>query len=361
MGGQLWEVVGGSEKGGIVVRTGRELTSAQTAERLSTSAVVEELERHGDRLRFKRLTGTGPIEGWVSLRLKDKVLLEPRSGDEVQPAKPATIPKTTNIPNPKSAAAQRKTDQAEKPNRSADSPSDYQTRLAELKERYAHLELDVPYEAYKWRPEELENFFESGGFIKPVKTMIPEQKPKQERKTSVPDIEQFTNAEALKIQNELKRGFSNKDFEQSLKTLQANYPNRKTRGHADGAAYFEAFEALTMTVYYSVLPKWDLTPDWNGVNDMFAKMHSAMNDRTIKKLMEDINTLLGLPRDAVFKPNAKVKTFVFHPKGDAPILGFAREFVQDDDGDEAHEFLVEDPSTGELCRAGVSALEDSFI
>lgn len=86
MGGQRWEVVGGADKGGILVRTGKDLTSPQAPERLSTSAVVEELERQGDRLRYRRLTGDGPAEGWVSLRLKDKVLLEPR--DPQQPASP---------------------------------------------------------------------------------------------------------------------------------------------------------------------------------------------------------------------------------------------------------------------------------
>lgn len=379
MGGQLWEVVGGSDKGGIVVRSGRELTSPQAAERLSTSALVEELERHGERLHYKLLAGTGPSEGWVSLKLKDKVLLEQRNATRSQSAKPAPVPQNTQHPKPKSSAqqkaeplekpkdpkpkpsAQQKVEPAEKRSTNDDSPHDYQARLADLRERYAHLELDVPYDAYKWTPEELENYFESGGFIKPVKTAkqetAPEHKPRQERKTSVPDVPQFSRGEALKIQTELKGGFSNKDFQQALKTLQGNFPNRKSRGHADVAAYFEAFEALTMTVYHAVLPKYDLSGDWNGVNDMFAKMETQLSDRTIKKLMEEINALLGLPRDAVFKPNIKVSTFVFCPAGNAPSMGFTRQLVQDDDGDEAHEFLVEDPATGELRKVGSSALD----
>eukprot|EP00913_Durusdinium_trenchii_P026516 g24877.t1 len=107
MGG-LWEVVGGSEKGGVLVRTaddsniGRLSTGAlleelgredsrreaskrslhgarsSTGGRLSTGALVRELELKEQRLRFLRLTGTGPETGWASIRLQDgQPLLEP--------------------------------------------------------------------------------------------------------------------------------------------------------------------------------------------------------------------------------------------------------------------------------------------
>mmetsp|Transcript_10263 Transcript_10263/g.32552 ORF Transcript_10263/g.32552 Transcript_10263/m.32552 type:complete len:527 (-) Transcript_10263:124-1704(-) len=74
--GQIWEVVGGGDKGGIMVREGIQTTSAQEADRLSTGALVRELQLVGDRLSYERLTGTGPERGWVSTRLKDKALLE---------------------------------------------------------------------------------------------------------------------------------------------------------------------------------------------------------------------------------------------------------------------------------------------
>ncbi|CAE7209823.1 unnamed protein product [Symbiodinium necroappetens] len=64
-----WEVVGGSDKGGILVREGQSTTSKQLADRLSTGALVEELDLRGERLQFKRLTGTGPEIGWVSREL----------------------------------------------------------------------------------------------------------------------------------------------------------------------------------------------------------------------------------------------------------------------------------------------------
>eukprot|EP00931_Biecheleriopsis_adriatica_P122872 TRINITY_DN97921_c0_g1_i1.p1 TRINITY_DN97921_c0_g1~~TRINITY_DN97921_c0_g1_i1.p1 ORF type:complete len:343 (-),score=73.93 TRINITY_DN97921_c0_g1_i1:78-1106(-) len=69
-----WEVVGGAEKGGLVVRQGPQLTSEQLEQRLSTGSLVEQLELKGERLHFRRLSGTGPDVGWISTKLKDKAL-----------------------------------------------------------------------------------------------------------------------------------------------------------------------------------------------------------------------------------------------------------------------------------------------
>eukprot|EP00931_Biecheleriopsis_adriatica_P028014 TRINITY_DN16750_c2_g3_i1.p1 TRINITY_DN16750_c2_g3~~TRINITY_DN16750_c2_g3_i1.p1 ORF type:complete len:433 (-),score=96.33 TRINITY_DN16750_c2_g3_i1:56-1354(-) len=75
MAPRTWKVVGGSDKGGIVVRAGKALTSEQLTERLSTGALVKELRLEGERLNFERSSGTGPATGWVSLKLKEKELL----------------------------------------------------------------------------------------------------------------------------------------------------------------------------------------------------------------------------------------------------------------------------------------------
>lgn len=69
-----WVVVGGGDKGGILVREGQATSSAQCSERLSTGSLVEELELQGERLHYKLLTGDGPGEGWISIKLKDKDL-----------------------------------------------------------------------------------------------------------------------------------------------------------------------------------------------------------------------------------------------------------------------------------------------
>lgn len=71
---QRWEVVGGADRGGILVRTGLELKSPEASSRLATGSLLEELELVGERLRYRRLTGAGPEEGWISITLKDKVL-----------------------------------------------------------------------------------------------------------------------------------------------------------------------------------------------------------------------------------------------------------------------------------------------
>ncbi|CAE7748230.1 Gpsm1 [Symbiodinium sp. CCMP2456] len=66
-----YEVVSCAELGGALVREGKSLTSQQLA-RLGIGAVVSELERVGERLRFKKVSGSGPESGWVSAKLLSK-------------------------------------------------------------------------------------------------------------------------------------------------------------------------------------------------------------------------------------------------------------------------------------------------
>ncbi|CAE7694574.1 FNTB [Symbiodinium sp. CCMP2592] len=79
----LWEIVGGSETGGIVVRQGRELKSTQEPERLATKSLVEELELVAERLHYRLQSGRGPQEGWISIRISGKELAVRR--DEAGP------------------------------------------------------------------------------------------------------------------------------------------------------------------------------------------------------------------------------------------------------------------------------------
>lgn len=101
MAGRVWEVVGGAEKGGILVREGRGLKSAEAPERLSTGAIVREWELEGDRLRYRLVTGTGPKAGWVSTKLKDKALLV-LTGEE-KPAEPSLAEPPAEAPAPAQA------------------------------------------------------------------------------------------------------------------------------------------------------------------------------------------------------------------------------------------------------------------
>jgi [acyl-carrier-protein] S-malonyltransferase len=74
---QFWKVVGGSSSSGILVRTDVGLKSPEASpNRVSTGAIIQELELQGQRLKFKLIEGTGPSEGWVSLSLKDNPLVE---------------------------------------------------------------------------------------------------------------------------------------------------------------------------------------------------------------------------------------------------------------------------------------------
>ena len=68
-------MVGGAGKGGILVRKGQELTSEAVEERLGTGAVIQELSLRTDRLHFRKISGEGPAEGWISTKLKDKALV----------------------------------------------------------------------------------------------------------------------------------------------------------------------------------------------------------------------------------------------------------------------------------------------
>lgn len=72
---QVWEVIGGADKGGIIVRAGKSIKSDLVEPRLSTGALIEEVQLEGDRLSYKLLKGTGPSTGWVSIKLTGKELV----------------------------------------------------------------------------------------------------------------------------------------------------------------------------------------------------------------------------------------------------------------------------------------------
>mmetsp|Transcript_42556 Transcript_42556/g.74777 ORF Transcript_42556/g.74777 Transcript_42556/m.74777 type:complete len:329 (+) Transcript_42556:48-1034(+) len=79
--GWLWQVVGGAEKGGVIVRAEKDLQSEQLVSRLATGAWVRELALEEGRLHYKLVSGTGPLVGWVSVHLRDKNLLIRASQD----------------------------------------------------------------------------------------------------------------------------------------------------------------------------------------------------------------------------------------------------------------------------------------
>mmetsp|Transcript_116836 Transcript_116836/g.371899 ORF Transcript_116836/g.371899 Transcript_116836/m.371899 type:complete len:342 (-) Transcript_116836:44-1069(-) len=322
-----WEVVGGTDKGGIVVRAGRDLTSAQLPEKLATASLVEQVGRAGDRLHYRLLSGQGPQEGWVSIKLKDKPLLEPR----------AAPPPATARPEPP-------------PVKAGEAAGDeFERRVEELRERFPGFEDPLPLDAASWAPKDLENFVESGGFVRPKAPDRPLAPPPAPPPVVAAAEGAFGVPQAVQLQDQLHAGFQEQGFQDRLLRLQRAHPLRKERGHPDGAKFVEAFEALVLTVFSRVLPKHGLQPDWDGVQDMHARMALAMLNAKVRKRQEDINTLLGLPRDAVLRPPKRAEdVFVYRPDRDGGVPGYSLPSFTDEDGDEAYEFLVEDPATGEL-------------
>eukprot|EP00440_Ansanella_granifera_P034895 gb/GFBE01037854.1/.p1 GENE.gb/GFBE01037854.1/~~gb/GFBE01037854.1/.p1 ORF type:complete len:1031 (+),score=267.56 gb/GFBE01037854.1/:1-3093(+) len=79
---EQWEVVGGADKGGIIVRTACDLSSPAEGSRLSTGSMVQEVEFFEGRLHYKLLSGTGPLSGWVTVNLKGKELLMKKPQEE---------------------------------------------------------------------------------------------------------------------------------------------------------------------------------------------------------------------------------------------------------------------------------------
>lgn len=68
-------VVGGGDKGGIMVRKGKR-TSSKELPRLMMGARIQEIERSGDRIHFEKKEGQGPKTGWVSAAVNGRSLLE---------------------------------------------------------------------------------------------------------------------------------------------------------------------------------------------------------------------------------------------------------------------------------------------
>mmetsp|Transcript_151102 Transcript_151102/g.483540 ORF Transcript_151102/g.483540 Transcript_151102/m.483540 type:complete len:173 (+) Transcript_151102:275-793(+) len=91
---------------------------------------------------------------------------------------------------------------------------------------------------------------------------------------------------------------------------------------------------------------------------MMARIGEALRHPKVRKMQEEINVLMGLPRNANFTPPAKgEEIFIYRPNRDGPVPGSSRSLLQDEDGDEAHEFFVEDQD-GELRQRGPTALDD---
>merc|ERR1711865_753119 len=72
---QQWIVVGGVDKGGILVRRHKAKNSPELG-RLSHGALVFQIDVVGDRLHYEMIEGEGPDFGWVSTNVQGTDLVE---------------------------------------------------------------------------------------------------------------------------------------------------------------------------------------------------------------------------------------------------------------------------------------------
>mmetsp|Transcript_46640 Transcript_46640/g.85664 ORF Transcript_46640/g.85664 Transcript_46640/m.85664 type:complete len:827 (-) Transcript_46640:46-2526(-) len=68
-----WQVV--AQNGSILVREALELNSSLSG-RLSSGARVEEVQLVSTRLHYKKISGSGPSQGWITVKTKDRVLAQ---------------------------------------------------------------------------------------------------------------------------------------------------------------------------------------------------------------------------------------------------------------------------------------------
>ena len=61
----MWQILSKLTKIVCCCRDGENTKSTQLDDRLSTGALVEEIELKGDRLNYRLAVGTGPTTGWV--------------------------------------------------------------------------------------------------------------------------------------------------------------------------------------------------------------------------------------------------------------------------------------------------------
>merc|ERR1712217_298874 len=94
----------------------------------------------------------------------------------------------------------------------------------------------------------------------------------------------------------------------------------------------------------TVLPRspWQLEPGRAGYKQMLARMVSIAEDPRIIKGKEDLNRILGLPRQTVIRPPHDEPICIPTPDGSGQVISYSAPLLTDADGDCAHEFWEED-------------------
>lgn len=165
------------------------------------------------------------------------------------------------------------------------------------------------------------------------------------------DVPQFSTDMALQVLDDLRNTFGSGEFQASLRRLQDELPQRRTRGHQHVRAFAVAFEQLALAGYRHVLPRWGLRGDWDGLRDLDVLLEAALGAGAAREGHAEINVLLGLPRDASLRgPKKEDELLVYRPEGDGGVQDYPCSLSTDMDGDKAQEFWIEDVASGELLR-----------
>lgn len=77
---QMFEVIGGGNANGLLVRSSCELESEELADRLAVGSIVQGLRKKGHRLQYKLVEGDGPSHGWISTKLRETDLVRKVEG-----------------------------------------------------------------------------------------------------------------------------------------------------------------------------------------------------------------------------------------------------------------------------------------
>jgi len=243
---QAWEVVGGGDKGGILVRDGQSLKSAELPGRLATGSLLEEVDLVEDRLHYKLLTGSGPERGWVSIAIKGKELVCPLGSLQ--------------------GNAQSTPGVREAPSREHEAPS----RVQEAPQR----RMDAPAHRFEQTPFPLA----SQRMDAPVPAASSQQ--------GGP----FTRERAKALQRELLKEFKEDGFQQKLRALRS----RAEREGLTKTRFLTERSKIFLTVQSQVLPRYGFEGSPKGVINMMADMKPYIKDSEFIDLAEEINRWLGI-------------------------------------------------------------------
>lgn len=173
-------------------------------------------------------------------------------------------------------------------------------------------------------------------------------------------LRQFSVEEVLQLQTALKEAFAEESFQRLRRRAEAMFPKRGVRGHDDVEAFSRHLHELLHSVYRIVLPRkpWSLRPGNEGARTMMSRIANVSENPRVVRMREEINVLLGLPKQMILRPPPEEPLLVEVTDGRrsaSSVPSYTVPLLTDTDGDQAHEFWEEDPKAGTLACVDVAA------